>query len=204
VIYLLDTNACIALMKGDAATVRARYRAAEAAGHMIATSSVVAAELWYGVGKSRRKTENAQAVSALLSAVRALPFEEDDARAAGVIRVALESEGTPIGAYDTLIAGHALGRGAVLITANVAEFARVAGLTWENWALTRFQSVRNFVIRNRTVFPSLAMWKEARPGWYPGERGNGETSFQRSPPAYGRRAGNFGPAGSQGCLAGTV
>jgi tRNA(fMet)-specific endonuclease VapC len=38
------------------------------------------------------------------------------------------------GAYDTLLAGQAIRRGLVLVTANVAEFARVSGLTWQNWA----------------------------------------------------------------------
>jgi tRNA(fMet)-specific endonuclease VapC len=36
--------------------------------------------------------------------------------------------------HDTLIEGQALQRGLVLVTANVAEFQRVGGLRWENWA----------------------------------------------------------------------
>jgi tRNA(fMet)-specific endonuclease VapC len=34
----------------------------------------------------------------------------------------------------TLMAGQALQRGLVLVTANTAEFQRVGGLRWENWA----------------------------------------------------------------------
>jgi hypothetical protein len=51
---------------------------------------------------------------------------------AGAIRAELERSGTPIGAYDTLIAGQAVRRGLTQVTANVAEFDRVAGLRWED------------------------------------------------------------------------
>jgi predicted nucleic acid-binding protein len=56
------------------------------------------------------------------------------ARAAGAVRATLEQAGTPIGAYDTLLAGQAVRRGLVLVTANAAEFARVDGRIWQNWA----------------------------------------------------------------------
>jgi tRNA(fMet)-specific endonuclease VapC len=67
-------------------------------------------------------------------ALGTLHFTDEDARSAGVIRHELERAGTPIGAYDTLIAGQALQRGLTLVTANVAGFQRVGGLRWENWA----------------------------------------------------------------------
>jgi tRNA(fMet)-specific endonuclease VapC len=44
----------------------------------------------------------------------------------------LERVGTPIDPYDVLIAAQARRRGAVLITANTLEFARVPGLKLEN------------------------------------------------------------------------
>ena len=63
-----------------------------------------------------------------------LPFDADDALAAGEVRTALELRGTPIGPYDVLIAGHALRHGATLVTANTREFSRVPGLMVEDWA----------------------------------------------------------------------
>jgi len=57
----------------------------------------------------------------------------EDARKAGNVRAALEPVGRPIGAYDLLIAGQARRRGARLVTANGAEFGRVADLLWEDW-----------------------------------------------------------------------
>jgi tRNA(fMet)-specific endonuclease VapC len=42
--------------------------------------------------------------------------------------------GTPIGGNDLWIACHALAEGAVLVTNNTDEFARIEGLALENWA----------------------------------------------------------------------
>ena len=53
------------------------------------------------------------------------------------MRAELEIAGRPIGAYDVLIASQARRRGATLVTSNVAEFDRVSGLKWDNWAVSR-------------------------------------------------------------------
>ena len=89
----------------------------------------------YGTA-SRRAPERRPIASVwvFLARLETLPFDDDDARAAGAVRAALEHAGTPIGAYDILLAGQAVRRGLILVTANVAEFARVNGLRWQNWA----------------------------------------------------------------------
>jgi tRNA(fMet)-specific endonuclease VapC len=133
--YLLDTNACIALINGDPATVRTRMQKAAAAGAHILVSSIALFELWYGVAKSKKQDFNRKRLEAFLAGpVLVLPFEDDDSRVAGSIRAALESAGKPIGAYDLLMAGQALRHSLTLITANVAEFSRVKGLNWQDWA----------------------------------------------------------------------
>ncbi len=97
--------------------------------------AVVLFELWYGVAKSARREANSRRLSLLLEAVPSvLSFESDDARAAGQIRATLEQPGRPIGPYDILIAGQAVARDLILVTANRREFARVKGLRWEDWA----------------------------------------------------------------------
>lgn len=101
-------------------------------------SSVVAFELWYGVAKSARREENAKRLSTFFAGpVDLIAFDDADARIAGQIRSVLEAAGTPIGAYDVLIAGQALRRRLTLVTADVAEFARVSGLAWRDWASQR-------------------------------------------------------------------
>ena len=134
--YFLDTNAVIALLRNRPASVRECLRAALAAGDAVALSSVVLYELWYGAARSDRPRENAERLRVFLSGeVRVAPFEADDARAAGELRAALEAAGAPIGPYDLLIAAQTLRANATLVTANASEFARVPGLTWEDWAV---------------------------------------------------------------------
>jgi tRNA(fMet)-specific endonuclease VapC len=134
--YLLDTNAVVALLRNRPAGVRERYREAEKSGDYLAVSSVVLFELWYGVEKSGRVRENTERLRVLLSGdLDLLDFDDEDAQTAGRVRAALEKIGTPIGAYDLLIAGQALRRGLTVVTANTPEFSRVTGLSWEDWAI---------------------------------------------------------------------
>jgi tRNA(fMet)-specific endonuclease VapC len=133
--YLLDTNACIALINGHPPAVRARLQKADAAGSRILVSSIAVFELWYGVAKSSRPDFNRKRLETFLAGpVTALPFEDTDAETAGSIRATLEASGKPIGAYDLLIAGQAVRHQLTLVTANVSEFSRVKGLTWQDWA----------------------------------------------------------------------
>lgn len=133
--YLLDTNACIALINGTPASVRSRFQSASKRGSQIFVSSLVVFELWYGVTKSSRREWNAERVETFLAGpVTILPLEKEDAKVAGSIRAALEASGRPIGANDVLIAGQALASRLTLVTANVSGFARVKDLLWQDWA----------------------------------------------------------------------
>lgn len=132
--YLLDTNAVIALLRNRPAGVRNRLRQAVSEGGLVAVPSVVLYELWYGVARSERRRENADRLRVFLSGhIDIVPFEEEDAVAAGELRAGLETAGTPIGPYDLLIAAQALRNRTTLVTANVSEFARVRGLSWQDW-----------------------------------------------------------------------
>jgi tRNA(fMet)-specific endonuclease VapC len=136
--YLLDTNACIALINGNEANVRRRFQRAVARDSVILLSSIVAFELWYGVAKSQRPESNTARLEAFFAGpLEWALFDDEDARAAGTIRGELEAVGKPIGAYDVLLAGQARRHGATLVTSNSKEFARVSALKWEDWAGSR-------------------------------------------------------------------
>jgi len=148
--YLLDTNACIALIngtrhgptsgaisgtsQGEPAGVRLRFEKELEGGAEMFVPSIVAYELWYGVAKSGRPEKNAKRVQTFFAGpVSLLPFEGGDAQAAGKVRAALEAAGKAIGAYDVLIAGQAVRHKLMLVTSNQREFSRVKGLLWEDW-----------------------------------------------------------------------
>ena len=136
--YLLDTNACIALINGTPTDVRRRFQRAVNRDATMLVSSVVAFELWYAVAKSQRQEANTQRLEAFWAGpIELTPFDEEDAQEAGRVRAAREIAGKPIGAYDVLIAAQARRRSATLVTSNVAEFDRVSGLKWEDWATSR-------------------------------------------------------------------
>jgi tRNA(fMet)-specific endonuclease VapC len=133
--YLLDTNACIALINGKPAAVRTRFQRVIRKGARVSVSTIVAFELWYGVAKSSQKEKNTNRLEIFLSGpLGLLPFDEEDAKAAGKVRAEIEAAGRPIGAYDLLIAGQALRRKMTLVTANTKEFQRVPALAFEDWA----------------------------------------------------------------------
>jgi tRNA(fMet)-specific endonuclease VapC len=132
--YLLDTNACIALINGKPPLVRAKFQKAADAGAQVFVSSIALFELWYGVAKSSRREFNKKRLKTFLAGpIHPLPFEDVDAELTGAVRADLESVGKPIGAYDLLIAGQAMRNKLTLITANVSEFARIKALAWADW-----------------------------------------------------------------------
>jgi tRNA(fMet)-specific endonuclease VapC len=61
------------------------------------------------------------------------PFDENVAIQFGQVRAELAKEGTPIGPYEQMIAGHACALSLILVTIYAREFKRVAGLCIENW-----------------------------------------------------------------------
>jgi tRNA(fMet)-specific endonuclease VapC len=129
--YLLDTNVCIGILKGRSASVIDRLVALDAA--EIALPTIVLAELWFGAAKSRSPERSRAAQDALTSRFAHLPFDERCADEYARIRAQLERAGTPIGPYDLIIAATACAFGLTLVTHNVGEFGRVAGLRVEDW-----------------------------------------------------------------------
>jgi tRNA(fMet)-specific endonuclease VapC len=127
--YLLDANAVIGLLNNTSAKLARRARDENPAD--IVLSAVVAHELLYGAFRSRRTAQNLAVVDPIQFAV--LAFDKEDARKAGEIRAFLASRGTPIGAYDVLIAGQAAARELTLVSHNTGEFGRVPGLRIEDW-----------------------------------------------------------------------
>ena len=127
---LLDTNICIYLINNRPPEVLARFR--QFGLGEIGISSVVAAELAFGVAKSA-SARNRHALEVFLAPLEILPFDEAAVWAYGDLRADLERRGESIGSLDTMIAAHALSLNALLVTNNTREFAKVKGLLLDNW-----------------------------------------------------------------------
>lgn len=129
--YLLDTCTVSDFVKGQAG-VLARIKATPPS--LVSVSVITRMEIEFGLQLNPdRARKLAPILNDFLAAVTTLAFSEADAMAAAAIRAALQRQGQPIGAYDTLIAGCGLARGLTVVTANTGEFQRVGGLLVENW-----------------------------------------------------------------------
>ena len=128
---MLDTNACIDIIKDYPSSLRERF-ASHAVGD-IGISIVTLAELEYGVSKSSRPARNREALDQFVSPLEVAPFDRQATAVYGKLRAALEKKGQSIGSLDLLIAAHAVRLDVRLVTHNVREFGRVPGLRIEDW-----------------------------------------------------------------------
>lgn len=129
--FLLDTNICVALLRGGDKKVVERLRALDPDDLFLC--SVVKAELLYGARKSRRVTENLALVDRFCAQFESLPFDDRAASFYGVARAILAKEGALIGANDLMLASICLAHDLVLVTRNLREYSRVPGLAIESW-----------------------------------------------------------------------
>jgi len=100
----------------------------------IVVSAITYAEMRFGaIGKKASPKHNI-IVNEFMSRIDSvLSWDREAVEATTAIKKDLSDKGTPIGANDTSIAGHAISSGCVLVTNNTKEFERVIGLHIEDW-----------------------------------------------------------------------
>jgi predicted nucleic acid-binding protein len=96
------------------------------------TTSVTVGEIFYGARKAGR-LEWIGSLRRLLITIEVLPFDLAAAEEYAVLRVHLETSGTPLADSDLRIAAIALVTGRTLVTGNVRHFERVPNLRVESW-----------------------------------------------------------------------
>lgn len=130
-LYMLDTNICSYIIRNKPQTIKEKLKAVEK-DHTIALSTVVVSELMYGA-KKKGSEKLFDLVLSFVENFQIMDFDKNSALAYATIRVELETTGNIIGSNDLLIAAHAKGSDAILVTNNTKEFERVEGLRLENW-----------------------------------------------------------------------
>ncbi|BAZ15388.1 hypothetical protein NIES4071_72600 [Calothrix sp. NIES-4071] len=132
--YLLDTCVVSDFVKGEENTLK---RLKSSAPGDIFISSLTAMELKYGLAINPQRAIKIQSlIETFLNSITILDFGMEEAKIAAQIRSTLKTAGTPIGAYDVLIAATALAHNHIIVTSNVREFQRVPNLQIENWRLS--------------------------------------------------------------------
>jgi len=123
--HCLDTSVCVEIMRQGES-----FDAIDLALTDCVISSITRFELEYGIHRAPRKLKSllGTRLHSLLANVRSMWFDDSAAAEAAAIRYELEKKGTPIGHYDTLIAGHARILHLSVVTGNAREFKRVPDL----------------------------------------------------------------------------
>lgn len=145
-LFILDTDIVIFMVRGLKAGMKQRARhdkalaianrckQAQKQGDVVGLSAITVSELEFGARHGGRYEEEIGAVQKILTPFTILDY--DGAACPGHygrIRHELEEAGQTIGAMDLLIAAHALGLSATLVTNNLAHSQRVAGLAVVRW-----------------------------------------------------------------------
>lgn len=130
--YMLDTNVCIYAINNKPISYLQRLETLEQT-HTLSISSIVLAELQYGVFNSNYPKQNQINLDSFLTQLCVMDFSVKCAFYYGELRTRLKKEGIIIGNNDLFIASHALAENATLVTNNISEFKRIPELIIENW-----------------------------------------------------------------------
>lgn len=126
---LLDTCACIEILKGNA-NVYNLVKEFSVTERLV--SEISAAELLLGVELSKRKTFEEQRVNDFLKDYSILPISSSIRRFAKE-KARLQKLGTPIEDFDLLIGVSAVENNLTLITDNIKHMERINEIEIENW-----------------------------------------------------------------------
>jgi tRNA(fMet)-specific endonuclease VapC len=128
-VKLLDTDTCIAILRGNEAVIERRAATADE----VATTWITAAELYYGAAKSRRPVNNRALVTGFLATLPVLGLDLVSVQIFGEVKAELERVGQRLADADLLIGAIAVAQRAVVVTGNRRHYERIPGVTVENW-----------------------------------------------------------------------
>ena len=127
--YLLDTNICIHLFRGE---YDLDQKFLEIGLLNCAISEITLAELMFGAENSKSPSKNKKIIQQFTDQVKVIPiYNAIPIYAAEKVR--LRSIGKMISDFDLLIGSTAIANNFIMVTENLKEFNRIKGITIENW-----------------------------------------------------------------------
>lgn len=127
--YLLDTNICIALLRGNRDVAQKMIEAGEG---NCCLSVITFFELMFGAYYSKREDSEVPKVKLFASRFPIIPLQES-AEEYACWKTKLRTSGIMIDEFDLLIAATALSGDYILVTDNLKHFQRISSLKVENW-----------------------------------------------------------------------
>jgi tRNA(fMet)-specific endonuclease VapC len=126
--YVLDTDHCVAILRG-----RLDVGSRVAPEVSLYVTAITVSELTYGAYKSARPADNLAHVNTLLEGVTTLSFDLSAARRCGILKDQLRRAGTRVAEPDLQIASIALQHGLPLVSHNTTHFDRIPELALVDW-----------------------------------------------------------------------
>jgi tRNA(fMet)-specific endonuclease VapC len=133
--FLLDTNVLLHVVNKAKGYELIEQRLVTAPAHSLVVSVITVWEIFRMVEKAKVPSKANKAAIEFLDAFRVIPMTKPGAALGGQIHAGLAKIGKTIGERDSMIAGIALMNDYTLVTDNVGEMQRVAGLRVENWRI---------------------------------------------------------------------
>ena len=131
--YVLDTDHCIELLRGNEGISFKLESLRDDMGIAIYTTTITAAELFYGVYRMRNPEQRMQEVNAFLNDIEILNLDLESARTYGQVKAELARRGELLADNDLFIASLALSRNLTLVTHNTHHYERISNLCLEDW-----------------------------------------------------------------------
>ena len=129
--YVLDTDHCIELLRGKD-SVLSKLKSLDD-DIEIYTTTITAAELFYGAYRMPNPEQRMQEVNAFLSDMEVLDLDLGAARIYGRLKAELTRRGELLADNDLFIASIALSRNLTLVTHNTHHYERIPNLCLEDW-----------------------------------------------------------------------
>jgi tRNA(fMet)-specific endonuclease VapC len=127
--YLLDTNVCIHLFRGQFNLIE-KFQQINI--ENCAISEITLAELIFGAENSPNPKKNYKIIDTFSEQVKILPiFNSIPIYAKEKVR--LRKKGIMISDFDLLIGSTAIANDLIMITENTKEFERISNIELENW-----------------------------------------------------------------------
>ena len=126
--YQLDTNVVIQILRGDKAIIKQVY---EVGIDNCCISEITIAELYYGAVKGNRKS-NFDDIDIIRKMFQIIPIYDSFEQLAR-IRLGLRNQGKLIDAYDMMIGATAVYYGFTLVTHNTKHYINIPDILLEDW-----------------------------------------------------------------------
>ncbi|MFW9989412.1 MAG: type II toxin-antitoxin system VapC family toxin [Candidatus Odinarchaeota archaeon] len=129
---LLDTDILIGFLRNNEEAVNKIIELVNK--HVILyTTSINAAELYFGANLSEKAKENLEAIEKLIKTINVISFELIHSKIYGEIRSGLQKKGEMINELDIFISTIAIEKDLPIITRNTKHYEKIVKLSVESW-----------------------------------------------------------------------